>query len=145
MSQELSRSPLTDPRHPRPVDVLVAAGVAGVVSGIPSTLDALRHGIPLSRSTAAAGTLLGKASLTRGIVAHAALSVMWAAVLARVLPSRHRIATGALAGAAIAALDLGLIARRYPAIRTLPQAPQLADHVLFGATVGAVLDARARR
>jgi hypothetical protein len=66
-------------------------------------------------------------------------------VLARVLPSRHRIATGALAGAAIAALDLGVIARRYPAIHALPQAPQLADHVLFGGTVGAVLDARLRR
>jgi hypothetical protein len=105
----------------------------------------LRRGIPLSASTAAAGTLLGKASIMRGLVAHAALSVMWAAVLARVLPSRRRIATGALAGAAIAALDLGVIARRYPAIRTLPQAPQLADHVLFGATVGAVLDARTRR
>jgi hypothetical protein len=136
---------LTDRRDPRAADVLVAGGVAGVVSGLPSTLHALRRGIPLSASTVAAGTLLGKASVVRGLVAHAALSVTWAAVLARVLPSRHRIATGALAGAAIAALDLGGFARRSPAIRALPQTPQLADHVLFGATVGAVLDARVRR
>ncbi len=125
--------------------MLLAAGVAGLVSGIPSTLHALRRGIPLSASTAAAGTLLGKASIMRGLVAHAAISLTWAAVLARVLPSRHRIATGALAGAAIAALDLGVIARRYPAIHALPQAPQFADHVLFGGTVGAVLEARLRR
>jgi hypothetical protein len=125
-------------------DVLIAAAVAGVVSGIPSTLDALRRGIPLSASTAAAGTLLGRATIPRGLVAHAAVSVTWAAVLARVLPSQHRIASGALGGAAIAALDLGVIARRYPAIRALPQPAQWADHVLFGATVGAVLDARAR-
>ena len=136
---------MIDRRDPRAADALVAGGVAGVVSGIPSTLHALRRGIPLSASTVAAGTLLGKASIVRGLVAHAALSVTWAAVLARVLPSRHRIPTGALAGAAIAALDLGVFARRYPAIRVLPQAPQLADHVLFGATVGAVLDARVRR
>jgi len=125
-------------------DVLVAAAVAGVVSGMPSTLYALRRGIPLSASTAAAGTLLGRASITRGVLAHAALSCMWAAVLARTLPSRHRIAAGALGGAAIAALDLGVIGRRYPAIHALPQPAQWADHVLFGATVGAVLDARCR-
>ena len=35
-----------------------------------------------------------------------------------------------------AALDLGVVARRYPAIRALPQGPQWADHLLFGAVVG---------
>jgi hypothetical protein len=131
--------------HLSPVDVLVAGGVAAVVSGIPSTVHALAKRIPLSASTAAAGTLLGKASIIRGLVAHAALSIAWAAALARVLPRRHRIAAGALGGAAIAALDLGVFARHYPAIRALPHGPQWADHVLFGATVGAVLDARTRR
>jgi hypothetical protein len=125
-------------------DILIAAAVAGVLSGIPSTLHALRRGIPLSASTAAAGTLLGRGTIPRGLLAHAALSLTWAAVLARTLPSQHRIAAGALGGAAIAALDLGVIARRYPAIRALSQWPQWADHVLFGATVGAVLDVRAR-
>ena len=129
-------------RSARLSDVLLAGAVAGVVSGIPSTLYALRRGIPLSASTAAAGALLGKASITRGLIAHAAISVWWAAVLARVLPAEHRIAAGGFGGAAIAALDLGVIARRYPSIHALPQAPQWADHVLFGATVGAVLDAR---
>ncbi len=71
-----------------------------MVSGIPSTLDAFRRGIPFSASTAAAGTLLGKPTVARGVLAHAAVSVWWAAVLARVLPSQHRIAAGALGGAA---------------------------------------------
>ncbi len=132
-------------RRPALSDVLLAAAVAGVVSGIPSTLDALRRGIPLSESTAAAGTLLGKASIARGLAGHAAISIWWTAVLARVLPPRHRIAAGALGGAAIGALDLGVIARRYPAIRALPQSAQWADHVLFGATVGAVLNPRLSR
>ena len=44
---------------------------------------------------------------------------------------------GALAGAAIATLDLGLVApRRAPAIAELPQLPQWADHLAFGALVG---------
>ncbi len=56
---------------------------------------------------------------------------------------RRRVLFGGLAGAAIAALDLGVVARRVPAIRELPTAPQWADHILFGATVGAVLEHRA--
>jgi hypothetical protein len=48
-------------------------------------------------------------------------------------------------GLAIAALDLGLIARRFPRVRALPQGRQWADHVAFGLAVGAVLRARRRR
>jgi hypothetical protein len=36
-----------------------------------------------------------------------ALSLLWAAVLERALPSRHRVVWGAVGGLAIAALDLG--------------------------------------
>jgi hypothetical protein len=49
---------------------------------------------------------------------------------------------GAVAGAAIAALDLGVVGRRVPAIAELPSAPQVADHVVFGAVVGALLTRR---
>jgi hypothetical protein len=52
---------------------------------------------------------------------------------------------GALAGLGIAALDLGLIGRRFPRVRALPQLPQVADHVAYGATVGAVLALRRAR
>jgi hypothetical protein len=72
---------------------------------------------------------------------HLGVSLLWTSVLARTLPSRHRVAWGAAGGLAIAALDLGVIGRRYPAIRRLPLVPQLADHALFGAVV-AVLTPR---
>jgi hypothetical protein len=49
---------------------------------------------------------------------------------------RHPVVAGASAGLGIAALDLGVIAKRYPAVAALPQAPQWADHVAFGAVVG---------
>jgi len=55
-----------------------------------------------------------------------------------VLPS------GAAAGLAIAALDLGVIGRRIAAIRALEQLPQWLDHVAYGEAVGAVLRARRR-
>jgi hypothetical protein len=45
---------------------------------------------------------------------------------------------------AIAALDLTLIGRRIPSIRTLPQG-QWADHAAYGLTVGLVLRARRSR
>lgn len=112
-----------------------AAAVAGLVSGLPSTvLD--RHPIATSR---AAGTLLGKPTLPRAALAHVALSFGWAAVLARLLPRRPALWHGALAGLAIAALDLGVVGRRLPAIRALPTAPQVADHLAYGITVAAVL------
>jgi len=52
--------------------------------------------------------------------------------------------TGAAAGLAIAALDLGIIGRRVGAIRALEQLPQWLDHVAYGLAVGAVLRARRR-
>jgi hypothetical protein len=113
--------------------------VAGVLSGEPSTGHALAIGRSLLEATRAAGTLLGRRSVVRGGVAHAGMSLGWATVLSLVLPPRHEPAWGALAGVAIAALDLGLARRRWPAIAALPTGPQVLDHVAFGALVGAVL------
>ena len=75
---------------------------------------------------------------------HLALSLGWGVVLAAALPRRRTLAAGALAGLAIAALDLGLVGRRFERIRSLPVAPQLADHVAFGVVVGAVVKRRRR-
>lgn len=47
---------------------------------------------------------------------------------------------GSAGGLAIGALDLVIIGRRWPRIRKLPLAPQLADHVAFGTVVAALLD-----
>ena len=73
---------------------------------------------------------------------HLALSLGWAAVLARTLPRGREPLWGAVAGLGIAALDLGVIGRRIPAIRGLPQGRQWADHVAYGLTVGLVLRTR---
>jgi hypothetical protein len=119
----------------------VKAGlIAAMLSGAPSTLHALATKNDVLAATRAAGTLLGKPSITRGALAHLALSAGWTAVLTAV--HRHRpltATTGALAGLAIAALDLELVGRNVPAIRALPRWPQWADHVAFGALVGGLL------
>src|SRR3954468_7197180 len=101
-----------------------AGVVAGVGSGVPSTaID--RHPVEAMR---AAGSLLGKPTVPRGVVAHLAISLWWGLVLARLLPRRPSLAAGAAAGVGIAALDLGVIGRWFPRIRALPAAPQVADH-----------------
>ncbi len=49
--------------------------------------------------------------------------------------SARGVLGGAVAGLVIAALDLGVIGRRYPEIRALPRVPQVLDHVAFGVLV----------
>jgi hypothetical protein len=118
---------------------LVAGAVAGVASGAPSTLYAWRAGLDPLAASRAAGTLLGRPTLVRGALAHGVLSLGWGVVLALLLPVRRQAAAGVAAGAAIAALDLGLVGRRLPAIAALPQGLQVADHLAFGGLVGLVL------
>src|SRR2546430_3283395 len=129
---------------------IAAGAVAGVLSGAPSTLYALvTQGDPLE-ATAAAGSILLPEETRRGrllvaaVPVHAALSLGWAVVLAGVLHRRNTEAWGALAGLAIAALDLGVVGRKYPRIRALPVLPQVLDPLAFGISVGAVLRATGR-
>jgi hypothetical protein len=61
-----------------------------------------------------------------------------------VLPRGREPLGGLLGGLAIAALDLELIGRRLPSIRSLPQPRQWADHAAYGLAVGIAL-ARRRR
>jgi hypothetical protein len=79
---------------------------------------------------------------------HVGISLFWGVVLARVIPrsapAPASVGAGAIAGLAIAGLDLRLIGRLFPRIRALPRGPQVADHVAFGAVVGAVLAWRRR-
>jgi len=77
-----------------------------------------------------------------GGAAHVAISLGWGVVLSAALPRRHTVIAGAVAGVAIAALDLGVVGRRLPAIRALDWRPQLLDHLAYGAIVGAVLTRR---
>jgi hypothetical protein len=122
------------------------AAVAAVVSGTPSTVQALIHGRSPLAALRAAATLVpagarrsGIAEVGTGLAVHAAISLGWTAVLAAALPRRRTVLWGAVAGGVIAALDLGVVGRRIPAIADLPLVPQVADHVLFGATVGLAL------
>jgi hypothetical protein len=122
----------------------VAAAVASVVSGAPSTVHAIVTGrSPLEAARAAATVLPGRRDrpgFFAGVAVHVAVSAGWGAVLGLVLPRRHTIAWGATAGLGIAVLDLGVVARnKVPAIAALPQPWQWADHVAFGAAVGWVL------
>ena len=126
-------------------DGLVAGGVAAVVSGAPSTVHALATGADPLEATLAAGTLVlprerrALPLLLAAVPVHVALSLGWGVALALSLPARRTTVAGAAAGLAIAALDLGVVGRRHPRLRALPTGPQLADHVAFGAVVGAVL------
>jgi hypothetical protein len=129
-------------------DGVVAGLVAAVVSGVPSTAHALATGRDPLEATLAAGSIALPQETDRvcllaaAVPVHLAVSIGWGIVLARVLPRRHTVVWGGLAGLGIAALDLGLAARALPRIRALPLAPQLADHALYGTTVGAVLRLR---
>ena len=132
-------------------DAVVAGCVAAVLSGAPSTLHALWHAINPLEASLAAGTLLlpheqrPSRLLPAALAAHGALSLGWAVVLAATLPPRRTVAWSAGAGLAIAALDLGVVGRRYPRIRALPLIPQVLDHVAFAATVGCVVSRRRAR
>jgi hypothetical protein len=127
----------------------IAAGAVGaVVGGVPSTAWALAAGRdPLEATLAAGSILLPREQSRRRLIAaavpvHLVVSLAWAIVLAAALPRRRRVLGGAVAGLVAAALDLGVLGRRFPRMRALPLAPQLADHAVYGATVGLVLDRR---
>lgn len=120
-----------------------AAAWAAVLSGAPSTLHALATGRDPLAATVAAGSILlpreerGTRLLAAAVPVHLALSLGWTVALDRAGIRGAR--TGAVAGIAIAAIDLGLVGRRVPRVRALPLVPQLADHALFGAVAGAML------
>lgn len=99
----------------------------------------LVRGDNLLESTRAAGTLLGRRSLVRGGVAHVLITLFWTAVLSALLPRRRPVVEGLAAGAVIAALDLGVVAKRFPAIAALDQGPQVLDHLAFGVVASVAL------
>jgi hypothetical protein len=132
-------------------DAAVAGAAGAALSGVPSTLLVLVRRGDLLDGARAAGTLLLPGErrtlplLAAGTVAHLGLSFGWALVLAATLPRGRELPAGVAAGLAVAALDLGVIGRRLPAIRALPQADQWADHAAYGAAVGWALARRRSR
>jgi hypothetical protein len=138
--------------HGRTLSDALGAGIAGaLLSGAPSTVWAVITGRSVTEGALAAGSLVlprehrTPVLLLAAVPVHLALSLGWALVLAATLPERRTAAWATLGGLGIATLDLGLIGRRYPRIRALPQPPQVADHLAYGAAVGAMLELRRRR
>jgi hypothetical protein len=132
-------------------DTIGAGSAAAILSGLPSTAYALARGRDPLEATLAAGALLlpderrpGRLLLA-AVPAHLAISLGWAALLAATLPRHRTTLAGAAAGLAIAAIDLGVLARSHPRVRALPLGPQLADHAAYGAIVGAVVARRRAR
>lgn len=131
-----------------------ATVLAATLSGAPSTLHALIEGRTLRSAaryvydaTRAVGTLVppGRPGFVRGALVHLAISMLCGEALARTLPREHRTEWGAAAGLVIGAVNVGVIGRSFPAIRSLPLVPQLADNVMFGAVFAMTLDRRDRR
>ncbi len=128
------------------------AGLAGAAcSALPSTAWSLVRGDRVLDGGRAAGAMVlprerrTPVLLAAAVPVHLALSLGWAAVVTQVLPRGAEPGWGVAAGLAIAALDLGLVGRRIPAIRALPQGRQWADHAAYGLAVGLVVRARRRR
>lgn len=128
-----------------------ATAFAAIFSGAPSTAHALVTGRDvrsvvdyLTGATRAIGVLVppGKPGIARGALAHTVISIAAGELLSYALPQRHSIAWGAAAGLAMGIVNVGVIGRRFPSIRALPLAPQLADNVAFGAMFAAVADRR---
>jgi hypothetical protein len=123
--------------------VIRAASWAAALSGIPSTLHALATGGDPLQAARAAGSILLPQERRAGVLlaaavpVHLGVSLFWTLVLARAGVCGAR--RGALAGLAIAGLDLGLVGRRVPQIQALPLLPQVADHVAFGTIAGVLL------
>ena len=130
-------------------EVLVAGCLAGLLGGVPSTLHALLTGRDPLAATRAAGSLVGgpdRLLLGVGTVVHAVVSVGWAAALLPVLHHvREPVTAGALLGAGIAAVDLRIAQYRFPSVAALPRWPQVADHVVYGACLGLVVDRSGQR
>ena len=133
-------------RESRPRVVLVCA-VAASCGGLPSTVHALATGgDPLQATRAAATVVPGRRDrpgVTAGIAVHMLISAGWTTVLTAV-DRRRRLGLlgGIAAGLLIATLDLEIIGRTRPAIRSLPRLPQWLDHIAFGAIVGVLLGNR---
>ena len=133
------------------IDALLAALVAGITGGIPSTLLALLTDDDVLRATRAAGAMLidAHASIHELVIAaalvHGAISLFWASVLILTLPVQRTIAWATAASAAIAVLDLRIIAPfAFHEVAALPFWPQFADHLAWGASAGVVMTLRWR-
>jgi hypothetical protein len=134
-----------------PADVFAAGTAGALLSGVPSTVVTLARQESLLDGVRAAGAILLPAErrtaplVAAAVPVHLALSYGWAAVLCAALPRRATLPAAVAGGLLIAALDLEVAGRAFPAIRALPQGRQWADHVAYGLAVGVVVRRRRLR
>ena len=133
------------------VDVVVASAWAALLSSFPSTIwELITDGDPLESTRAAGAMLIPYASsdtalLAAAAVVHVSVTLFWAFILASLLPRRHIVWSSMAAAAAIAFLDLEVIARFFfPDLYVLDFWPQFADHIAWGWALGMALDWRWR-
>ncbi|WP_198320888.1 hypothetical protein [Azohydromonas aeria] len=133
-------------------DVAWAYVMASVFSGAPSTLHALLTGGDPLEATRAAGAMLlpadsgFRALFAAAAVVHGGVSLFWTLVFAALLPPRHALAGAVVGVAAVALLDLRVIAPlAFPSVAALAFWPQFADHLAWGALLGGTLWWRRRR
>jgi hypothetical protein len=73
-------------------------------------------------------------------VVHCSVSAFWTVVFGALLPPRHVVAWALAGSAAVALLDLRLIAPLFfPSVAALAFWPQFADHLAWGVLLGATL------
>lgn len=120
--------------------------VAAVLSGAPSTLWALITNGDVGEATWAAGAMLiptespHLALFAAAGIVHGTVSAFWTIVAGALLPRRHTMWWALLLAASIGVLDLRLIAPAFfPSVAALAFWPQMADHLMWGACLGATL------
>jgi hypothetical protein len=124
----------------------LAALLAGIIGGVPSTLYAIACSGNWLESINAIAAMANAENLSFGwrvsvaTAIHFMISFVWSAALMAFLPERWTLLWASVAGAAIAVIDLLLLAPiLFPEVAALSFWPQLADHVVWGGAVGAIL------
>jgi hypothetical protein len=146
-----SGMPRTTSERPqrRVLEATVAAALFGAAPSLLYSLQrdgvrgAWRYGL---RATRAIGTLVpsGRPNVLLGAATHLGVSVVVGQALGRLLPRRGSALWGAAAGAALGCIGVGLVGRRFGAIRDLPFGPQVADNIAFGVVFALVADRAVR-
>lgn len=126
--------------------------MATIFSGLPSTAYALLIDTDPLEATMAAGEMLLPMNarpaqlFMAAAVVHCSVSAFWSVVFGAMLPRRHVVFWALVGSAAVALLDLRLIAPLlFPPVAALAFWPQFADHLMWGALLGATLRWRQAR
>jgi hypothetical protein len=151
MSDAQARTPPCRTRF-TPCELFWAWLIATVFSGLPSTAYALFiDADPLEATWAAGGMLLSVSAppaqlFLAAALVHCSVSAFWTMVFGALLPRRHVMAWALAGSAAVALLDLLLIAPLFfPSVAALAFWPQFADHLAWGVLLSTTLQWRQAR